>query len=204
MMILLLLWVVVVDSAPMRMFLPLPMPVYPGIPMVPMDNGLQVPINSDLMNQRQMLFLLPNDETAKGSTEIYNNSLKSDYHNRKDDTDSVVIDSESEPTDSKVLMLLPNGRFSIGDFISSIPWLPIEVNVPDSISWAYNGISSGIAGIISIIGQRWPFQRPVQMNEAMPSLMTVMNRLQVKKLNNGSPMVMMPMNAQFIQIPIQV
>lgn len=81
------------------------------------------------------------------------------------DDDSEFIDAE--PTEDltiknnpmRAVLLMPNTRGFIGDFITNIPFLPIEINVPDVISWIYNGI----AGIISGIGQSLPF-RPQTLN----------------------------------------
>lgn len=86
-----------------------------------------------------------------------------DYTN--EESDSVIIenddsDNEKEGNPAKAILLLPKSRFSIGGIIATIPWLPIEVNVPDTIAWGYNGISNWISGIISIIGQRFPLRRP--------------------------------------------
>lgn len=109
-----------------------------------------------------------------------------------EDTDSVTIEAETKPVENsqKAILLIPNeGRFSIGDFISSIPFLPIEVNVPDSISWIYNGISS----IISGIGQRIPF-RP-QSLDTMPSTEQGDGNLRIKSLYNRkiTPILLMPL-----------
>lgn len=128
----------------------------------------------------------------------------------KGDSDSVVIDAEPIPVleDQKAFLILPSGRFSIGDFISSIPFLPIEINVPDTISWAYDGIASGISGIISIIGQRLPgpFKRPPTDGTMPANLRTVINNLQMnKKQNILRPIVMMPLG-DFTRsmVPIQL
>ncbi|XP_034824248.2 uncharacterized protein [Maniola hyperantus] len=117
---------------------------------------------------------------------------------KDEDDDSVIIDAEPMPIleEQKAFLLIPNGnRGLIGDFISVIPFFPIEINVPDTISWAYDGISSGISGIISVIGSRFPFQRPqevVSMKNA--NLKSIINELQMKNnINNIRPLIIMPL-----------
>ncbi|OWR52816.1 hypothetical protein KGM_211382 [Danaus plexippus plexippus] len=121
------------------------------------------PLSMDtLTNQPQPIIIILPEEQTKSDANVdpknghqYDQQLKA---KTKDEDDSVVIDAEPIPTidGRKAIIMLPNGRFSIGDFISAIPFLPIEINVPDTISW----IGSGISGIISGIGQRLPFRRP--------------------------------------------
>lgn len=151
-----------------------------------------------------MLIFLPDDQTIvnSGIDKIDNdveNKLKSnDPQKLKGDMDSVVIEAEPQPVleDQKAILVLPSGRFSIGDFISSIPFLPIEINVPDTISWAYDGIASGISGIISIIGQRLPgpFKRPPTEATMPANLRTVISNIQMNKRQSIlRPIVMMPL-----------
>ncbi|XP_028174387.1 uncharacterized protein LOC114362998 [Ostrinia furnacalis] len=128
--------------------------------------------------------------------------------NEQDETnDSVVIDAEPnmepnpETEPKKAILLISNrGRLSIGGLISAIPFLPIEINVPDSISWIYNGI----AGIISGIGQRLPFKKPMPTPtpESDPSLRLLINRLQNRNQNVQVPILMLPDVAQVY--PMQV
>lgn len=148
-------------------------------------------------NQAQpLVILLPNDDLKKSEQKT-----KADYGKEDDELNSVVIDAADETQQPhRALFLLPNGRFSIGDFISGITWLPIEVNVPDSISWAYNGIANGIAGIISIIGQSLPFQRPSGQESDLKS---VLSNLQLRK-NAAKPAMVLPFDAQIMRLPIEV
>lgn len=112
-----------------------------------------------------MLIIIPNPQgLAKGqeltkTTKQNENELTHETDYTNEDSDSVFIenndfDNEREENPAKAILLLPKSRFSIGGIIATIPWLPIEVNVPDTIAWGYNGISNWISGIISIIGQR--------------------------------------------------
>lgn len=97
---------------------------------------------------------LPNTMTRPNDQ--FNNVNDNDQLNLKlanENSDSVIIDAESDPNASmmesiprQAVVVLPNGqRFFIGSIISAIPFLPFEVNVPDTIAWMYNGIA-GILG----------------------------------------------------------
>nr|XP_026486012.1 uncharacterized protein LOC113393381 [Vanessa tameamea] len=156
-----------------------------------------------------LLFFLPEHQTNMNAEEKQNtnNNIGSelklrDYITKSndEDSDSVVINAEPIPVieEQKAILMLPNGRLSIGDFISAIPFLPIEINVPDTISWAYNGIANGISGIISIIGQRLPFQRPsTDVSTKGISLKMLLNNLQItnERENMMRPInMMMPLN----------
>ncbi|XP_046960996.1 uncharacterized protein LOC124530764 [Vanessa cardui] len=156
-----------------------------------------------------LLFFLPehqanmNVEEKQDTNNNIDHELKlRDYNTKSNDkdSDSVVINAKPIPIieEQKAILMLPNGRFSIGDFISAIPFLPIEINVPDTISWAYNGIANGISGIISIIGQRLPFQRPsMDASTKGISLKSLLNNLQIKneRENILRPInMMMPLN----------
>lgn len=126
--------------------------------------------------------------------EVKNDKTKT----KDDDEDSVVIDAESMNAmpileEQKAFLVIPNARLSIGDLISAIPFLPIEINVPDTISWAYDGISSGISGIISIIGSRLPFRRPQDASMKNINLKSIINELQLKNRNSIRPLVVMPL-----------
>ncbi|CAF4754441.1 unnamed protein product [Pieris macdunnoughi] len=188
-MLIILLCLPCILSAPLHMLMPMQYPIAPMQPMPDMQlmEMQRLRINPFLMNQPQpLVVLLPNDPPNEFKT-------KADYGKEDEELNSVVIDApETQPP--RALVLLPNGRFSIGDFISAIPWLPIEVNVPDSISWAYNGIANGIGSIISIIGQRLPFQRPSDS-------MIVNNQL---KQNAANPVMFLPYNTQVMHLPIKV
>lgn len=163
-----------------------------------------------------MLIFLPDDQANvnknidKVDNNVENNLKSNDPQKLKDDMDSVVIEAEPQPVleDQKAILVLPSGRFSIGDFISAIPFLPIEINVPDTISWAYDGIASGISGIISIIGQRLPgpFKRPPTEATMPANLRTVINNIQMNKRQSiVRPIVMMPLGGMTRTIvPMQV
>ncbi|XP_045764184.1 uncharacterized protein LOC123866586 [Maniola jurtina] len=209
----------IVFSAPLLQLLQ----PYQRIPMPPSQPNLQQqllelqtmqqfsPMHQYGMNQlRPFIILLP-DQPAninfnpipKISDRIEhesNSKTKQDVKTKTkdEDEDSVVIDAEPIPIleEQRVFLLIPNGnRGLIGDFISAIPFLPIEINVPDTISWAYDGISSGISGIISIIGSRFPFQRPqevVSMKNA--NFKSIVNDFQMKNnINNIRPLIIMPL-----------
>ncbi|KAI8428796.1 hypothetical protein MSG28_007468 [Choristoneura fumiferana] len=145
-----------------------------------------------------------------------------------ENSDSVIIDAENDPNASmmetiprQAVLVLPNGqRFFIGSVISAIPFLPIEVNVPDTIAWMYNGI----AGIIGGIGQRLPFRpkptttesptstetsNPIQTQESVTpieqSRLKWLQTLATRKQSVGMPIVMLPVSQPVpIQLPIQV
>lgn len=111
------------------------------------------------------------------------------------DLDSIVTDTEPDIQNSeppKAILVSPNGRWIIGDFISSIPWLPFEVNVPDTIAWAYNGIS----GIISIIGQRLPFRPQTKNGHEQSLLLKQLMRKQTM------PIFVVPLNG--MMLPMQM
>ncbi|KAJ0180150.1 hypothetical protein K1T71_004741 [Dendrolimus kikuchii] len=132
--------------------------------------------------QRPLLILLPKTKSEQHHLKTDSNSerLKSHHGVINEDADSIIIDAEpntSEKETQKGILLIPNeGRLGIGDIISGIPFLPIEINVPDSISWIYNGI----AGIISGIGQRWPFRPQAE------------NMVQGAEMRNPQMKTMMP------------
>lgn len=55
-------------------------------------------------------------------------------HSPLDDT--VSVDNEQLSTRT-----LPDVRtLSIGGIVGAIPWLPLEVNVPDAVAWLYQHI----------------------------------------------------------------
>lgn len=113
-----------------------------------------------------MLIIIPNPHVLiKG--EQLTKTTKKEHHetDTNEDSDSVIIendgsDNEVKEIAPKAILLIPQPRFSLGGIISNIPWLPLEINVPDTIAWGYNGISDWISGIISIIGQTLPMRRP--------------------------------------------
>ncbi|XP_052738392.1 uncharacterized protein LOC112045773 [Bicyclus anynana] len=203
----------IVISAPLLQLLQ----PYPKIVMPPSQQNLQqqllelqtmpqlYPIPQVVQNQLQPIIILLPDQPINTNFDMKINehieenelNIDSDKTKTKDgDEDSVVIDAEPIPIleEQKAFLIIPNGRLSIGDFISAIPFLPIEINVPDTVSWVYNGISSGISGIISIIGSRLPFQRP-QENSSMENLnlKSIISELQLKNRNNARPLIMMPL-----------
>ncbi|XP_026761171.2 uncharacterized protein LOC113520106 [Galleria mellonella] len=124
------------------------------------------------------------------------NQLKNTNNEEVDEElDSVIVNAESEdPNDAleetqKAILLVPNrGRVSIGGIISAIPFLPIEINVPDTASWIYNWISS----IISGIGQRWPLKPKPQETPQDTNLRVLLKQLQIKKQNQALPIIIMP------------
>ncbi|XP_068630619.1 uncharacterized protein [Battus philenor] len=107
-----------------------------------------------------LLVLLPRaSPVAAASVESGVTKSNADKVTVDDDLESVIIEAApaESPTKPQKLVLLPGyARLSIGDIISAIPFLPIEINVPDAVGWAYGGISSGIASIISIFGRGQP------------------------------------------------
>ncbi|CAH2107759.1 unnamed protein product [Euphydryas editha] len=131
--------------------------------------------------------------------------LKQHTKSKDEDLDSVVIDAEPVPIieEQKAFLVLPNGRFSIGGIISAIPFLPIEINVPDTISWAYNGIANGISSIISIIGQR----PPINSGTEVVSLKSMINNLKMRREqeNVARPIIIMPIeNFKTPILPVQL
>ncbi|CAG9785313.1 unnamed protein product [Diatraea saccharalis] len=112
------------------------------------------------------------------------------------DLDAVIVDAaESKPQSmpKKAILLIPNrGRLSIGGLISAIPFLPIEINVPDAISWIFNGISN----IVSGIGQAFPFNRPTQTQVSPENMRLLLKSLQIQNQNKLTPILMLPEVAQ--------
>lgn len=114
--------------------------------------------------QQPIILLLPNsapnaetdDRYTKLNEEENQNKLKSNTGHIDEKKDAVILDADynSEEVDpKKAMMVMPNDpRLGIGSIISLIPFLPIEINVPDTINW----ISSLIPG--------W-FSRPAQKPE---------------------------------------
>lgn len=157
-------------------------------------NALQAP---KLTQSRPLLILLP--KMHANTENLYKNLEKvniQEDHVKKStfedgDTDSIVIDAEREQqteNGQKAILLIPNDpRFSIGGFISSIPFLPIEINVPDSISWVYNGISS----IISGIGQRFRPQNTDEMEDMGQGGQDL--RVNLPHIRQVMPIIVMPM-----------
>ncbi|XP_014357173.2 uncharacterized protein LOC106709803 [Papilio machaon] len=110
-----------------------------------------------------IIILIQNDHTKTTDKSISQrtkqNNAKTNANKGKvdEDLDSVIIEADPEEEESRpqrVVLLPSRARLSIGDVISVIPFLPIEINVPDTIGWAYNGIASGITSIISIFGRQ--------------------------------------------------
>ncbi|CAG5042699.1 unnamed protein product [Parnassius apollo] len=201
-------------------------PSYQKTSVQPSHQMLQQQLLQQLQNFQQLntnnfgqlsfppvLILIPKDEANTKTKHTKNEATKSKQHSNKErvdeDLDSVIIDAdsnESEIEPQRTAIILPNfARISIGGIISAIPFLPIEINVPDTIGWAYNGISSGISSIISIIGQRLPFTSS-SMQDQENKLRSVLQQLQMKKQNSFVPIIIMPISPQIIpmQLPIQV
>ncbi|XP_053602174.1 uncharacterized protein LOC128670497 [Plodia interpunctella] len=163
------------------------------------------------VNPTPVLLLLPNIPAIQNIHDIAVNPseisakeyLKHKTPTEKDSEDSVVIEAETEnmiteKLRTRPILLLPNrSRFSIGGIISNIPWLPIEVNVPDSISWIYNGI----AGIISGIGQRLPFKRPQNAEMTQDNNMKLLlKQYQMQQPSiNILPIVIVPIDAPIVE-----
>ncbi|XP_047986470.1 uncharacterized protein LOC125226527 [Leguminivora glycinivorella] len=179
--------------------------------------------------QQPLLLLIPST-IAKTTNRIenHNENNEPDLKFGIVDADSVVINAENEDniretskTPQRAVVVLPNGqRLIIGSIISAIPFLPFEVNVPDTIGWIYNGI----AGIIGGIGQRLPFrpkpttESPVQQNqesmapdqESVMALETgmiptqeasmLMQKLMSRRPNVGMLILMLPVTQT---VPIQ-
>ncbi|CAG9560150.1 unnamed protein product [Danaus chrysippus] len=163
-----------------------------------------------LTNQPQpLIIILPEEQTkTDGNTDPKNghqyDRMEQLKTKTKEEDDSVVIDAEPIPTidGRKAVIMLPNGRFSIGDFISAIPFLPIEINVPDTISW----IGSGISGIISGIGQRLPFRRPTQNTVSDIIAEANMDGMKTNAQYNPiivKPLVMLPFGGKRLIFPPQ-
>ncbi|KAG6453531.1 uncharacterized protein LOC115445656 [Manduca sexta] len=160
--------------------------------------------NPPLDLPRPLLILLPKNKATIDQVpdlpNLRNQDTKKNHGIEDDERDSVVIDADPtekyhalKDTPNAILLMPNNGRFSIGDFISSIPFLPIEINVPDSISWIYNGISS----IISGIGQRLPF-RPQTLDE-LEAMNQEEGNMRIKSLNSRGipPVLVIPMGQSF-------
>lgn len=102
-----------------------------------------------------MMIILPNMAPSAVADDRYLNlneqeatdRLKSNTGHIDEKKDAVVIDANPKPTEPETknaLVYLPEeGRFSLGQIISYIPFLPIEINVPDTISWIGNLIAGG-------------------------------------------------------------
>ncbi|XP_063532721.1 uncharacterized protein LOC134743243 [Cydia strobilella] len=198
---------------------------------------LYSPVPSLFNVPQQPLLLLVPSTVAKTTNRLenYNENNEPDFKIGIGDADSVVINAENEvniPETSiapqRAVVVLPNGqRLIIGSIISAIPFLPFEVNVPDTIGWFYNGI----AGIIGGIGQRLPFrpkpttESPVQQNQesltqesmtpnqesrlapetgmtpTQETRMKLMQKLMSRRPNIGTPILMLPMTST---VPIQL
>lgn len=105
--------------------------------------------------QQPLVIVLPNatpnqeadDRTANLNEQLVNASLKSNMGQVDEAKDAIVVDAnpkspEIQPKNA-VVYLPDEGRFSIGQIITYIPFLPIEINVPDTISWITNLLTGG-------------------------------------------------------------
>lgn len=139
--------------------------------------------------QRPLLILLPKLKSEHHQLKIKPEDVQGKHGKIDEDADSIVIDSAHDTIHTetqKAVLLIPNdGRLGIGDVISNIPFLPIEINVPDSIAW----ISNWISGIISGIGQTWPFRPQVQNMQNMEG--DAMRNWQMKTM---APVLLIPLN----------
>lgn len=147
-------------------------------------------------NSPPILVLFPNIEPETQQTDYKTNRVKLQKLEETGDDDSEIIDAElTEESNVKknsmrAILLMPNTRGFVGDFISSVPFLPIEINVPDIISWMYNGI----AGIISGIGQSLPFRPQMQNGETQNEKNNNMKSNSIKnKWNQQMPIVVIPL-----------
>ncbi|XP_075971065.1 uncharacterized protein LOC142973309 [Anticarsia gemmatalis] len=52
-----------------------------------------------------------------------------------EERDSIILDADQSETDPKVMEVSAATRGIIGMIVSQIPFLPIHINVPDTISW---------------------------------------------------------------------
>ncbi|KAH9630022.1 hypothetical protein HF086_012583 [Spodoptera exigua] len=105
--------------------------------------------------QQPLVIVLPNATPNAETDDRYVNlneqlaaNLKSAGH-VDENKDAVVIDANDpkapEMHTKNAVVYLPNeGRYSIGQIISYIPFLPIEINVPDTISWITHLLTGGI------------------------------------------------------------
>lgn len=94
----------------------------------------------------------------------------------EDVDDAIIIEAQPSSQQQRVFFVMPNpkAKFSIGQFIQSLPWFPFEVNVPDTISWAWNGLGNIIGGI----GQRLPFSQKLQQQPTTIQQQTQLRQLQ--------------------------
>ncbi|XP_059061443.1 uncharacterized protein LOC131854352 [Achroia grisella] len=131
------------------------------------------------------------------------NQLKNPNNEELDEElDSIIVNAETDvdrnaavEQSQKAILLLPNrGRISIGGIISTIPFLPIEINVPDTAMWIYNWISSIIAGI----GQRWPLKPRPGETPQDANLRVLLKELQTKKQYQAPPFIIMPVEMPII------
>ncbi|KAF9422807.1 hypothetical protein HW555_001591 [Spodoptera exigua] len=144
-----------VFSAPMQLpFLPMQYGMNAQLPFLrQMTPNLQSPA---LFPQQQPLVIVLPNATPNGETddryvnlnEQLEANLKSAGH-VDENKDAVVIDANDpkapEMHTKNAVVYLPNeGRYSIGQIISYIPFLPIEINVPDTISWITHLLTGGI------------------------------------------------------------
>ncbi|CAH0627424.1 unnamed protein product [Chrysodeixis includens] len=140
---------------PMQYGMQTQMPQLPQLPQLPflrnMVPNMQVP---SAYPQQPLMFLLPNaapkpeaDTRYANLNEPENNSLKVNTGHIDEGKDAVVVDAipkGTEPETRNAVVYLPDeGRFSIGQIISYIPFLPIEINVPDTISWITSLLTGG-------------------------------------------------------------
>uniref|UniRef100_A0A2A4JJU7 Uncharacterized protein n=1 Tax=Heliothis virescens TaxID=7102 RepID=A0A2A4JJU7_HELVI len=152
--VVLYLCVASVCTAPMQLpYLPMQYGMQPQLPFLrQMIPNMQSP--TMYPQQQPLVIVLPNaapnteaDDRYVNLNEQTSNHLKSNTGHIDESKDAVVIDAnpknpEAQPKNA-IVYLPEEGRFSLGQIISYIPFLPIEINVPDTISWIGNLISGG-------------------------------------------------------------
>ncbi|XP_021181991.3 uncharacterized protein LOC110370494 [Helicoverpa armigera] len=155
--VVLYLCVASVCSAPMQLpYLPMQYGMQPQLPFLrQIMPNMQAP--NVYPQQQPLVIVLPNpaaapnpetDDRYVNLNEQVTNNLKSNTGHIDENKDAVVVDAnpknpETQPKNA-IVYLPEEGRFSLGQIISYIPFLPIEINVPDTISWIGHLISGGL------------------------------------------------------------
>ncbi|KAL4704976.1 hypothetical protein ACJJTC_005462 [Scirpophaga incertulas] len=137
-----------------------------------------------ILSETQLYKLLEEASNLKTTVKHSNENAETTSSNLRDeDSDSVVIDAATASVGkTEAVTVIPKKeKFLIGNIISAIPFLPIEINVPDTISWIYNGIAS----IIGSIGQRFPLYRPSAPVIAQENLRVLLQKLQAHNTNQA-------------------
>ncbi|KAJ8732311.1 hypothetical protein PYW08_015041 [Mythimna loreyi] len=177
--VVLFLCIASVFSAPMQLpYLPMQYGMQPQLPFLRnMAPNLQSPMYPQ---QQPLVIVLPNagpnagadDRHLNLNEQIANANLKMNNGHIDEKKDAIVVDAKPETQSKNAVVYLANeGRYAIGQIISYIPFLPIEIDIPDTIAWITNLITGGLF-------------RP-QGQVPIPSMKTLPNQGQ-------SPIVMMP------------